>query len=166
MNDFVLNEEMTEAVLEKCKEELKIKEKIEKNDGDLLAAIFGEREVDRFYGTVVNEEKIKTLKQANALLDIINTSDDVTVEKFEDPCPLCPSESVIINVPNGFGMFNGAVYRAFRRLTKIADDFMVMWRGERSVRMVFNFKDVWLEHREMTDEEMEEYNNMEDTEND
>lgn len=154
-----INNDMTEAVMEKFQDKLKIMKKIEDNGGDLFSAVFGEREIDRFYGTKVNEDVLLRAWNANTNLDIIGTMDDAEIEMFEEPNPRCREAIVAFTIHNGVKLFKGKVYEAFRRLVESSDNIMVMPRENESTRFVFSFEDLWLENRLLTDEEIEEEKN-------
>lgn len=164
MQDMEINQEMTEAVMEKFKREIDVQKKIKDNDGDIFSAIFGERDIDRFYGTKRNDDVILRLWKANVDLDIIGTMDDSEIELFDKPNPRCRDAVVAFTIYNGIKLFDGKVYEAFRRLVENADNIMVMPRENGSIRFVFCFEELWLESRMMSDEEIEEEKNkfMED----
>ena len=162
--DVEINNDMTEAVMEKFQDKLKIMKKIDENGGDLISAVFGEREINRFYGTEVNKDVLLRAWNANTNLDIIGTMDDIEIEIFEKPNPRCREAVVAFEIHNGVKLFKGKVYEAFRRLVESSDNIMVMPRENETTRFVFAFEELWLESRLLTDEEIEEEKNnfMED----
>lgn len=150
-----VNHELTEAVFENIQHELELKKKIDDNDGDIIAAIFSENEADRFFGTEINSETIRKAEEANVLLDIISIMDDVKVQKFTDISPYCRYATVAIDFYGFAAHFTKTVFKAFRRLTEIADDFDVMQFDDHA-RIAFGFDNLWSKHREMTDAELED----------
>lgn len=165
MESYKVNEEMTGAVIENYKDMLKVAKKIEDCDGDILSAIFGEREENRFYGTKINENVIKRLRRVNDKLDIIGATKEIEIQKFVEPNPRCREAVVAITVHDMIADFKGELYYALYWLVGLADSVSVMPRDDRTVRIVFVFNDLWVESRLMTDEEIEEEKNkfMEDT---
>lgn len=165
MEDYKINEEMTGAVMENYKDMLKVAKKIENCDGDILSAVFGEQEVNRFYGTKLNENVIKRLRSVNDKLDIIGATKEIEIQKFVEPNPRCREAVVAITVHDMIADFKGELYYALYWLVVLADSVSVMPRDDRTVRIVFVFNDLWSESRLMTDEEIEEEKNkfMEDT---
>ena len=159
MNDFVLNEDMTEAFLEGCKRESDFQKKLESLDGNLFEFLFSEN-VEDVVGTIVNQETLSKLHEANNLLEIIGTMDDMEIEKFSEPDPKCVEGIVAVTIHDGIGMFMGAVYRALRRLTELADELMVMPRENETTRLVFSFHDLWSEYRALTADEIEKEKNL------
>lgn len=150
-----INQGMTDAALESIQHELELKKKIDDNDGDLIAAIFAENEADRFFGTEINPETIRKVEEANSMLDIISIMDDVKVQKFTDISPYCRSATVAIEFYGFAAQFTKTVFKAFRWITEIADNFDII-RFDDRVKITFGFDNLWLEHRELTDAELEE----------
>ena len=159
---YVINEDLTHAVLENVKGKIDLAKKVEEHDGSILSTLLDDVDNDRFYGTIVNEETVKKLEKANSLLDIIKTCDGVTVQKFKEPRPRSDEGVVAINVVGGLSCFSGSVYKAFRELVGIADEFIVIPKSETVTRIALPFYNLWKESREMTDEEMEEENTISD----
>lgn len=168
MEDYKINEEMTGAVMENYKDMLKVAKKIEDCDGDILSAVFGEQEVNRFYGTKLNENVVKRLMMANRKLDVINATGEIEIQKFVEPNPRCREAVVAITLHDMIADFKGELYYALYWLIGIADSVSIMPRDGRTVRIVFVFYNLWLESRLMTDEEIEEEKNkfMEEIAND
>ena len=150
-----INQGMTDAVLESVQHELELKKKIDDNDGDLIAAIFAENEADRFFGTEINSETVRKAEEANGLLDIISIMDAVKVQKFTEISPYCRYATVAIDFYGFAAHFTKTIYNAFRRLTEIADNVDIM-NFDDHVRLAFDFDNLWAEHRELTDAELEE----------
>ena len=153
--EFAVNSEMTNAVMENMQDYLQLQKRIEEVDGDIFA-LFNERDIDRFDGTVVNEEVILKLEDVNKCLDVIGTTEDVEIEKFEEPNPKLREAFVAITIHNGVAFFKGAAYGSFRRIVELSDEMSVVPCGDLDARIVFIFKNLWSEHREMTAAELEE----------
>lgn len=159
---YVIDEDLTQATLENVKTKINFAKKMEQHDGDLMSAIMDDIDEDRFYGTVVNKQTLNKLEKANRYLDIIKTNDGVTIQKFKEANPRTDEGIVAINVVNGVTSFQGAVYKAFRGLVNIADEFTILPSTSTVTRVVFSFYNLWAESREMTDEEMEAENTFTD----
>ena len=59
---YEINEDLTQAILEKIRDRLDFARKVEEHDGDAVAAVLddlADLDSDRFYGTVLNEETLK-----------------------------------------------------------------------------------------------------------
>lgn len=168
MRDYKVNEEMTGAVIENYKDILKVAKKIEDCDGDILSAVFGCREENRFYGTKINENVVKRLRLANRKLDVIGATGEIEIQKFNEPNPRCREAVVAITVHDMIADFKGELYSALDWLIGIADSVSIMPRDNRTVRIVFVFNNLWEESRLMSDEEIEEEKNkfLEDTNHD
>lgn len=162
---YEINEDLTQANLEKIKDKLDFARKVEEHDGDAIAAVLddlSDLDSDRFYGTVLNEETLKKLNRANSLLDIIKTADYAGVQKFKETNPRCSEGIVAVHAADGLTCFQGIVYKAFRELINLADEITIMPVTERVTRIVLSFHDLWKESRELTDEEMEEEEDIDD----
>ena len=159
---YVVNEDLTSAVLENVKSEISFNKKVSEFGGDILAAFVDDLDNDRFYGTVVNEDTLKKLHRANELLDIIKTNRDVNVKKFKEPNPRSSIGVVAVHAIRGMSVISGTAYKAFRELVQIADDCSILPATSDKARISFGFHNLWKESREMTDAELAEENDFTD----
>lgn len=158
-DSYEINEDLTQAMLENLKGRLAFAKKIEEHDGDAVAAVLDDltnQEKDRFYGTVLNEETLNKLNRANCLLDILKTADYTGIQKFREANPHCDEGIVAVHATDGLICFQGVVFKAFRELINLADEITIIPITERVTRIVLCFHDLWKESRELTDEELEE----------
>lgn len=160
---YQINEEMTANAIE-----------TQKKTGNLLEALKMYQEtgalfdpdddIERFYGTVVNEEVLKKLQRANELLGMIEAGAlSVSVDRFTAPNPHFTSGIVAINV-DGVNVFDGTILKFLKELMDMANEITFAPQEERICRIAFSFKNLWKESRLMTDEETEEYWNSFDVE--
>lgn len=164
---YKVNEDLTEVVMQNVKSKIDFAKKVQAHDGDVLSAFFDgedEDEAERFYGTKVNKETLKKLDKANSLLDILKASGEVTIDSFKGADPKCTRGIVAFNVKDGVASFQGAIYKAFRDLVDIADEFTIYPSTDKVARVVFAFDNLWSESRRLTDEEMEEDEDFTDEE--
>ena len=149
--DYVLNQDLTEAMMEKLQRDLELYRKIEEHDGDPELAILSSLDdKTEFRGTVLNEATVAKLNRANELLDILGTLDEIEVDKFTEPHPECRAGVAAINI-TWLCSFKKTVYKAFRELAAISDemDVLQMENDEGTyTRLVFTFKNLWLEYEE------------------
>lgn len=153
---YVINEDLTHAVLENVKSKIDFTKKADEYNGDYMSMLAEDLSNERFYGTVVNQETLKKLDKANSLLDIIKTNSRVTIKKFHEANPRSDCGVVAINIVGGLSCLQGTVYKAFRELVGIADELSVIPASENSARIALSFYNLWAESRELTDEELEE----------
>lgn len=156
---YKVNEDLTEAVMGNVKSKIDFAKKVQEHDGDVLSALIDDEDADereRFFGTAENKETLKKLQKANNLLDILKASGDVSVDSFKGADPRCMNGIVAFNVLHGVSSFQGTIYKAFRDLVDIADEFTIYPSTGETARVVFAFKNLWSESRRLTDEEMEE----------
>ncbi len=155
---YEINEDLTQAILEKIRDRLDFARKVEEHDGDAVAAVLddlADLDSDRFYGTVLNEETLKKLNRANCLLDILKTADYAEIQKFREANPRCSEGIVAVHAAGGPACFQGIVWKAFRELISLADEITIMPVTERVTRIVLCFHNLWKESRELTDGELE-----------
>ena len=155
---YEINEDLTQAILEKIRDRLDFARKVEEHDGDAVAAVLddlADLDSDRFYGTVLNEETLKKLNRANCLLDILKTADYAEIQKFREANPRCSEGIVAVHAVGGPACFQGIVWKTFRELISLADEITIMPATERVTRIVLCFHNLWKESRELTDGELE-----------
>ena len=114
-------------------------------------------EFERFYGTVLNEDTVKKAWRANELLDILELGClSASIEKFEEPNPHFHSAILAVNFSELNGL-DGTVLGAFQELTALADTITIVPNEPKICRIVFEFQNLWTEHRLITDQEAAEY---------
>lgn len=152
-DDFVFNKDLTEAVLEKAKQEIDLAKKVEECGGDDILAFLMKDETPQMIGTVLNEECISKVKEANSILDILEVSDEIEADRFTEPNVKCREAIVAIEVTVACFLKN-AQLNALRRLVELADEINIFPRENVTVRIVFVFHNLWKEYREMAEEEI------------
>lgn len=154
-SDYKVNEELTAAHMEEIKKEKDFYEGLMSSDGFPFSDDFEEDDDERFYGTVFDDSCWGVINRVNDLLDILNTSSDITVQKFTEPNPRTP-DAIVAFTTQDVCSLAGTQYKAFAELTQLAKEMYIVPKENRNVRFAFSLGNVWKEHRDLTDEEMQE----------
>ncbi len=166
---YQVNEELTAAVMEEILKKKIFLDELAAAGGDPYAVIFGSGEQERFCGTAVNEEAVEKMRRINDLLDVVGTGTCISVQKCETPNPRSNSAVFAVNFLHGVNALNGTGYKAFREITRLTDEMIIVPKEGRSVRIAFTLGDIWKGHRELDDFELAEldrdmFDDLEDAE--
>lgn len=151
--EIIVNEDLTAATIESFQKTKRIlgAAKLFEETG----SFFEIEESDRFYGTVINDSVMKKMNNVNANLDVIATEDGITVDKFEEPNPRSRFATVAVTQDSSVTIYTDTILKAYKKIVADADEITFVRNGE-SVRTAFSFGGIWKEHRNLTDEEIEE----------
>jgi len=154
---YILNEDKSTASLEKMQRDVEFVKDVIENDGNPLSLLFDE-ERESFYGTVLDEDIMKKAYRVNDLLEIVAIGSNVEVQKFEEPKPRS-SSAVFALTFKGLNSINQTAMKAFKEITQIVDEVIIIPRENETTRISFVLDGLWAEHTniDQNDEPEDEY---------
>lgn len=154
-NGYEINEDLTNATLETLEHEAQIANMFSNffsDSPDAFDAFDFPR--PRRIGTVVNQEVLKRVYEANKFLEIIQIAGDTKIEKFTEPNPYDKDAFVAFTTQDCFMRYDLTVKNAFSSLIDLCDEMIVRTIDDTHNRYVFIFSNLWEQYR--IEEEKEE----------
>lgn len=161
--EYTVNEDLSAATIEQMAKDVAFLKQMSTDEG--ICEFFdlnGDR--NRFYGTVIDKEKVPIIKKVNGLMDILATVHGVTVDKFDEDIDPRVNVAVFGINANSMFSFSDTAYKAFKEAVNLCDSILVIPRTERSVRIVLSISNIWKKSIQLTDEEMKDYGYWEEDE--